>query len=114
MGDKNMDKVTIGRKIRMAREYLGLTQDEFGHRIGAAKQTLSGWENGHNLPDIITLCEIAAMCGLTLNDFVEMKNYKSQPSTELTEKERFLIEKFRSAPQNIKTAIEFLLNAKKN
>ena len=112
MGDEQMDKITIGSKIRLAREYLGLTQEEFGHRIGAAKQTLSGWENGHSMPDIITLCEIADMCGLTLNDFVEMKDRKSLPPTELSNKERCLIEKFRATQPNIKSAIEMLLNMK--
>ena len=97
----------------MAREHLGLTQEEFGHRIGAAKQTLSGWENGHNLPDIITLCDIAAMCGLTLNDFVEMKDRKTLPTTEFSEKERCTIEKLRAAQPNIRSAIDILLGIKK-
>ena len=107
-----MDKVTIGSKIRLVREHLGLTQEEFGRRIGAAKQTLSGWENGHSLPDIITLYDIATMCSLTLNDFVEIDNIKSLPTAELNEKERNLIEKYRAAQPNIRTAIEVLLGTK--
>ena len=108
-----MDKLTIGNKIRIARQHMELTQDEFGFRIGVAKQTLSGWENGHSLPDIITLCDIAAMCGLTLNDFVEMKDRKALPATELSEKERCTIEKLRAAQPNIRSAIDILLGIKK-
>ncbi|MBQ6743410.1 MAG: helix-turn-helix transcriptional regulator [Acidaminococcaceae bacterium] len=108
-----MDKATIGSKIRIVREHMGLTQDEFGHRIGAAKQTISGWENGQSLPDIITLCDIAEMCGLTLNDFVEISNNDSFPATEFSDKERCTIERLRAAQPNIRSAIEVLLGIKK-
>lgn len=91
---------------------MGLTQDEFGFRIGVAKQTLSGWEHGRSLPDIITLCDIATMCGLSLREFVEMDDAKELPPTEFSEKERRLIEKFRAMPPHIRTAIEILLGIK--
>ena len=64
------------------------------------------------LPDIITLCDIADMCGLTLQGFVEIKDDDSFPSMELSEKEWFLIEKYRATQPNIQTAIEVLLGTK--
>ncbi len=107
-----MDKAIIGNKIRIARRHMRLTQDELGFRIGVTKQTLSGWENGRSLPDLLTLCDIAKMCGMTLNDFVEIENDDSFPPTELTDEERFIIEKFRAAQPKIRTVIEILLGAK--
>ena len=59
-----MDNSTIGKKIIKVRKMLGLTQKEFGLRLGVTKQALSSWEHGRTLPDIIILTEIAAMFGM--------------------------------------------------
>lgn len=36
--------------IRMLRHNLGLTQEEFAHRLGITVATVNRWENGHNSP----------------------------------------------------------------
>lgn len=38
--------MTIGEKIKMLRESLGLTQEELAKRVGATKQTIFKYENG--------------------------------------------------------------------
>ena len=85
-----MDRYTIGKKITAVRKSLGLRQDEFGELLGVAKQTVSRWERGRTLPDIIMLVQIAAMCGLTLNDFIE--NPIIELHSGITEKEFCMIQ----------------------
>ncbi|MBR4908115.1 MAG: helix-turn-helix transcriptional regulator [Acidaminococcaceae bacterium] len=106
-----MDRYTIGKKIIAARGLLGLKQDEFGEQIGVAKQTISGWERGRTLPDIITLTRIAAMCGLTLNDFIDNPIIEIQNG--ITEKELLFIQKLRTTNPKTRQAIELLLDIKK-
>ena len=36
--------------IRNLRRTLGLTQEEFAHRLGITVATVNRWENGHNRP----------------------------------------------------------------
>ena len=108
----NMDKITIGKKIIAVRKKLGLTQTEFGLQIGVTKQALSGWEHGRTLPDIIILTQIAAMFGLSLNDFIQ--NPIIEPQDGITEKELSIIKSLRSVHPNIRQAIELLLKAKNN
>jgi DNA-binding transcriptional regulator YiaG len=36
--------------IRTLRHNLGLTQEEFAHRLGITVATVNRWENGHNSP----------------------------------------------------------------
>ena len=36
--------------IRSLRRNLGLTQEEFAHRLGITVATVNRWENGHNSP----------------------------------------------------------------
>ena len=62
-----MDKVSIGRKIRAARQRLGLSQAEFTERIGTSKKTLSSRERGAYLVDVIMLNSIASVSGLILS-----------------------------------------------
>ncbi|MBQ8700518.1 MAG: helix-turn-helix transcriptional regulator [Acidaminococcaceae bacterium] len=107
-----MDKITIGKKIIAVRKKLGLTQTEFGLQIGVTKQALSGWEHGRTLPDIIILTQIAAMFGLSLNDFIQ--NPIIEPQDGITEKELSIIKSLRSVHPNIRQAIELLLKAKNN
>lgn len=106
-----MDRYTIGKKIIAVRKLLGLRQDEFGELIGVAKQTVSGWEHGRTLPDVITLTHIAAICGLTLNDFIENPIIDLQNG--ITEKELLIIQKLRIVNPKTRQAIELLLDLKK-
>ena len=36
--------------IRTLRQTMGLTQEEFAHRLGITVATVNRWENGHNSP----------------------------------------------------------------
>ena len=66
-----MDKASIGQKIRAARQQMGLTQAEFARRVGVSEKTLSSWERGAYLVDVILLNTIATVAGMTLNDFTD-------------------------------------------
>lgn len=44
-----VDKWTAQR-VRAFRRYLGYTQDEFSHYVGARQQTVSEWETGRHRP----------------------------------------------------------------
>lgn len=56
-------------QIRELREALGLTQQEFADRIGAAKQSVSSWETGLSEPSIASLLRIVNTCGAKLGSF---------------------------------------------
>ena len=72
-----MDKASIGRKIRTALQKLGLSQAEFADRIGTSAKSLSSWERGAYLVDVIMLNTIASVSSLTLNDFTDVLSSKT-------------------------------------
>lgn len=39
-----------GRKIKRIRQSLGLTQEEFAHRLGVTLCTVNRWENNKSMP----------------------------------------------------------------
>ena len=62
----------ILRELRLARS---LTQREMADRIGCSKVVYSRYERGERQPDIRTLCHIADILQVTLDELVgrEMK-----------------------------------------
>ena len=104
-----MDKASIGQKIRAARLQLGLSQAEFAQRIGTSEKTLSSWERGAYLVDVIMLNTIAKETGLTLNDFTDNPSSGTEvkPATRkrFTEAEKRLIEKVRCLRADKKKAL---------
>lgn len=102
-----MDKLIIGQKIIEVRKTAGYNQTDFAKRIGVAKQTLSNWEHGRNLPDIITLCDVASICGLSLDSFI---NNPITTSDDITVQEKRIVKKLRRCRPKTKQAIEALLD----
>ena len=107
-GGDNLDKVSIGKKIRMARERLGLTQEEFAQRIDTSAKTLSSWERGAYLVDVIMLNTIASVSGMTLNDFTDITpSGTDEPPdpNDFTGAEKQLIQKIRALRADKKKAL---------
>lgn len=49
----------ISMKILMHREERNMTRDELARELGTTVQTISRWENGKRIPDIITFLKLA-------------------------------------------------------
>ena len=112
-----MDKVSIGKKIRAARIRLGLSQAEFARRIGTSEKTLSSWERGAYLVDVIMLNSIAKEAGMTLNDFTDTPSSETKaPPVKrrcFTEVEKQLIEKIRCLRADKKKAVYVFFGVRK-
>lgn len=110
-----MDKVSIGRKIRSARQRLGLSQAEFARRIDTSEKTLSSWERGAYLVDVIMLNKIASVCGMTLNDFSDDASSTDPPiDNDFTETEKQLIQKIRCLRTDKKKAVYVFFGIREN
>ena len=111
-----IDNKYIAEKIKNEREHLGLTQEEFGKLIGISKQSISSWEKGRNLPDILNIAKIAALSGRTLAEFFTDSSSKTcnllMQRENYTEKEKQIIYKLRSMNAEKRKAFEILLGIK--
>jgi len=54
-----MDTKKLGKKIKMARVELDLTQTQLAHKIKAKQKSISRYETGASLPSIETLVKMA-------------------------------------------------------
>lgn len=64
-------KTKIAENIRFYRKQLGLTQEELAEKLNGKKSLVSNYENGHSTPDIFTLCQLAEIFDVSLDDLVE-------------------------------------------
>ena len=64
-------KTKIAENIKFYRKQLGLTQEELAKKLLGKKSLVSNYENGYSTPDIFTLCRLAIIFDITLDDLVE-------------------------------------------
>ncbi|MGN0813477.1 MAG: helix-turn-helix domain-containing protein [Candidatus Coproplasma sp.] len=64
-------KTKIAQNIRFYRKQLNLTQEELAAKLCGKKSLISNYENGYSTPDIYTLCKLADIFDITLDELVE-------------------------------------------
>lgn len=67
MDSMRTNKEEIGMRIRQVRKMLGLEQFDLGEKIGASKQTVSGYEKGRSYPSYDFLTNLAVLAGISLD-----------------------------------------------
>lgn len=55
------------------RKQLGLTQTELAEKLNYSDKSVSKWERGEGLPDLIVTAQIADIFGLSVNDMIAEK-----------------------------------------
>ena len=97
-------KDEIAKNILFYRKKYGYTQKQLGEMVGVKNTSVSNWETGDNSIDIETLIKLCKIFNIELNDiygsFGKKDNY--------TEKERKIIEAYRTKPE-MQQAVDTLL-----
>lgn len=63
-------KLKIAENIKFYRKQSGMTQEELAQKLNGKKSLVSNYENGYSTPDIYTLCRLAEIFDLTLDELV--------------------------------------------
>lgn len=63
-----MNSEIFSRNLRRLRLQKNLTQEQLAGRLGVSVQSVSRWECGNTLPDVMLLPEIARLYGVTVDD----------------------------------------------
>lgn len=64
-----MNTTVFSENLRRFRQHKGLTQEQAASALGVNAQTVSRWECGTTLPDVMMLPEIARLYDATVDDF---------------------------------------------
>ena len=92
-----MDIISIGHRIKLARERLGLTQEDFSSLVGLSPTYISTIERGLKLPKMDTFIRIANVLDVPADYLLaDVVNQSSEDSlTEITKSLSSLPEKER-------------------
>ncbi len=63
--------MNIGEKIRTAREENNLTQTQAAESLMVSRQTISSWENGKSLPDILSVIRMSELYKISLDELLK-------------------------------------------
>lgn len=61
----------IADKIKDARTKKEYTQEQVAESLGVSRQTISNWENGKSLPDIISIIKMSELYDISLDELVK-------------------------------------------
>jgi len=61
----------IDKKLRNARINADMTQELIAEKINVSRQTISNWERGKSLPDIISLIRLSYLYQMSLDDLLK-------------------------------------------
>lgn len=62
--------MTLAQRIKACRSKAGLSQSELADRLVVDREDVQGWESGYSAPDIEVLTRLAALFGVSANDFL--------------------------------------------
>ena len=93
------DRKSLGARLREAREYLGLSQDEVAKDVGVARSAISLIENGQRKVDALELKKLAELYQRPAADFTgdndvidalmpETVQHLARAAAKLTEEDR--------------------------
>ena len=54
--------------LKAVRKQAGLTQMEFANIAGVSAKTVSNWENGKSIIDVVSFCKLSELSNISVND----------------------------------------------
>lgn len=61
----------IKELLKEARTNAGLTQEQVAEKIMVSRQTISNWENGKSLPDIVSIMKLSDLYQISLDELLK-------------------------------------------
>lgn len=69
-----MDQRKIGKFIAEKRKEQGFLQKDIALRLGVSEKTVSKWECGNGLPEVVFMEPLCQMLGITVNELLAGKS----------------------------------------
>lgn len=79
LDDNKNERTRVARSIREFRLRSRIPQKEFAKQVGMLPAQLCNVEKGKNMPSLGTICRIAEVLGVTVNDLMYHRTFKDGP-----------------------------------
>lgn len=77
--------MTVGEKLKNARNEAEFTQEQLAEKLGVSRQTISSWENERSYPDIGNLIELSDLYDLSLDELLKKEEKYIEDLQEKTD-----------------------------
>ena len=61
----------LNENIKRIRKSKGLSQEELAIKLNVVRQTVSNWENGKSLPDIVSIMSLSDLYQITIDELLK-------------------------------------------
>ena len=68
---RRYNAMTMGQRIQQIRLELGLSQEEFGEKLGTTRQTVSRWELDQSYPELAKIVLISKLFSVTTDSILK-------------------------------------------
>ena len=94
MAEKNQSEI-IAQNLALFRKLNGLTQSELADAIGYSNKSISKWERGEGIPDILVLIMLSDIYGITVSELIGQtpKSKETNEKIKIFEKDKKALEK---------------------
>ena len=94
MAEKNRSEI-IAQNLALYRKLNGLTQSELADAIGYSNKSVSKWELGERMPDVLVLVLLSDIYGITVSELIGQtpKTKDTNEKIKASEKDRKALEK---------------------
>ena len=72
--ERKGNSMILAEKIMNLRKKNGWSQEDLAEKVGVSRQTLSKWETGESIPDIVRCKQLAEVFSVTLDDLVKYES----------------------------------------
>lgn len=92
MNDEKIKSV-LGRNIASYRKQYGLTQAGLAEKLNYSDKAVSKWERGESIPDVLTLVQLAALFGISIDELLSDPNQLPEQTGSVVGKMEKAVEK---------------------
>ena len=86
--------VSLGNRIRLARERAGYTQEKVAEKVGVSRSAVSRWEQGEIEPKVQNLAAVAALLNVSTDYLLGIEDHANAGSFGLTEEAESALRRF--------------------
>ena len=77
-----MDSKELGKRISELRKKNNMSQQDLADKLNVSNKTISKWECGNGLPDVIALNTMASVFGITLDELINCNEAPEQTEAQ--------------------------------
>lgn len=104
--------ISLGNRIRKARENAGVTQEELAERIGVSRSAVARWELGEIEPKLKNLVALAVELEVSTDELLGISGQKAGGNLHRSSKEKLPGNQLKLSSASMEALIRFIAELK--